>query len=117
MTGSIAAMGLVIGMSAFATEFNAKIDDVQCRIVNNTVTRTQTFGKDVTASFTETKKVSISGMEELAYRVAATSTQTPTSEDGSFRYTMSVDGKPYHLNVNDSKESMILVRMITKLCR
>ena len=55
--------------------------------------------------------------EALIMKAMETSTQTPAGADDEYAYSMIHEGKTYSLNVNDSKESMFLVRMITKSCR
>lgn len=107
---------LVSSVSAFATDFTAKMEDVNCTIKNGVVTRTQTFGKEALGSITETKTVKMNA-ESLIMKAMETSTQTPAGADEDYVYSMNHEGKTYTLNVNDSKESMFLIRMITKSCR
>jgi len=107
---------LVLSVSAFATDFTAKMEDVSCTIKNGIVTRTQTFGKDALGSITETKSVKMNA-DALIMKAMETSTQVPAGADDDYVYSMIHEGKTYTLNVNDSKESMFLVRMITKSCR
>ena len=110
-------IALMTSFSGFAAEFSARIDNIDCKIANGTVTRTQTFGKDIKASFTEKKMVSMDGIESLIKLASETASQIPASEDSQFSYSMTHEGKTYFLDVNDSKETMYLIRMITKICR
>lgn len=107
----------LMASSAFATEFSARIDNIDCKISNGVVSRTQSFGKDMKASFTETKTVSMKGTEAFIRLATETASQLPASENSDFSYTMSHEGKTYYLDVDDSKETMYLIRMITKICR
>lgn len=99
------------------TEFNARIDNTDCKISNGVVSRTQTFGKDTKASFTETKAVSMNGVDSFIKLATETASQLPTNDEFGISYSMNHEGKTYFLNVNDSKETMYLIRMITKICR
>lgn len=107
---------LVSSVSAFATDFTAKMEDVNCTIKNGVVTRTQTFGKDALGSITETKTVKMNA-EALIMKAMETSSQLPAGADDEYVYTMIHEGKSYTLTTSDSKESMFLIRMITKSCR
>ena len=110
------AICLVSSVSAFATDFTAKMEDVNCTIKNGVVTRTQTFGKDALGSITETKNVKMNA-EALIMKAMETSTQVPAGADEDYVYSMTHEGKTYTLTTSDSKESMFLIRMITKSCR
>lgn len=112
-------MGLVFSVASFATEFSAKIENVNCTIANGEVVRTQTLGKKAEGSFTEKKNVTIKGIESFIQKSVETSSQVPASTEYSefYEYKMIHEGKTYYLDTKDSDESMILVRMITKLCR
>lgn len=109
-------LGIASTLSAYATEFSAKMDDVNCTIKNNIVTRTQTFGKDASASITEMKEVKFSA-DSLIMKAMEASTQVPAGTDDEFAFSMVHEGKSYSLNTSDSKETMALIRMITKSCR
>ncbi len=109
-------IALMTSVTVFAADFSARIDNIDCKISNGTVSRTQTFGKDTKASFTETKTVTLNGAEALIKLASETASQIPASE-AEFSYSMTHEGKTYYLDVNDSKETMYLIRMITKLCR
>lgn len=109
---------LTLSVSAFATEFKAQIMDIDCTITSEgKVTRTQTFGKEAKASFTEVKMISFKNLEALLPKVMEVSSQLPAQNEDGFAYTMIHEGKTYTLDTRDSKESMFLVRMITKSCR
>lgn len=110
------AICLVSSVSAFATDFTAKMEDVNCTIKNGIVTRTQTFGKEALGSITETKSVSMKA-DALIMKAMETSSQLPAGAQDEYVYTMIHEGKTYTLNTSDSKESMFLIRMITKSCR
>lgn len=107
---------LVSSVSAFATDFAAKMEDVNCTIKNGVVTRTQVFGKEALGSITETKMVKMNA-EALIMKAMETSTQAPAGADDEYVYSMIHEGKTYTLSTSDSKESMFLIRMITKSCR
>lgn len=109
-------ISLVFSVTALATDFTAKMEDVTCSIKNGLVTRTQVFGKDALGSITEMKVVKMNA-EALIAKAMEVSSQTPARADELYVYTMTHEGKTYTLNTQDSKESMFLIRMITKSCR
>lgn len=102
--------------SAFAADFSAKMEDVNCTIKNGVVTRTQTFGKEALGSITETKMVKFNA-DALIAKAAELSSQLPAGSGEDYVYTMTHEGKTYTLSTQDSKEVMFLIRMITKSCR
>lgn len=106
----------VLASSAFATDFFAKIDNVDCTIVNGNVTRTLNFGKEFTGSVTETKTVSMKGLAPFIEKAIATARDLDPANP-EFSYKMKHEGKTYILSTDDSRESMALVRMITNICR
>lgn len=112
----LAVVCLVSAVSAFAADFSAKMEDVNCTIKNGVVTRTQTFGKDALGSITETRIVNMKA-EALIAKAMEVSSQSPASADELYVYTMTHEGKTYTLSTQDSKESMFLIRMISKSCR
>lgn len=105
---------LMISFSTFATDFIIKMEDVSCTISKGVVTRTQKVG---VASFTEKKNVSISGIEELVAKAAEVSSELPVNQTEDYIHQMIVDGKTYTLNLKDSKESMTLIRLTSRMCR
>lgn len=107
---------LALSSSAFAADFYAKIDSVDCKIEKGIVTRKASFGKDFIGSYSEMKLVKLEGLAPFIARAALTSSQVPGT-DSEYSYSMKHEGKMYTLNVNDSLESMSLVRMITRICR
>lgn len=113
----IVVLGLVSSMSAMATEFSAKMVNVNCTIKNNVVTRTETFGKEKKASLTEKKEVSLKGMDSLILKAVEMSSQVPAGAMDEYAYSMNHEGKTYTLDTSDSPETMSLIRMITKMCR
>lgn len=70
----------VLASSAFATDFFAKIDKVDCKIVNGNVTRTLNFGKDFTGSVTETKTVSMNGLAPFIEKAIATAREIESAD-------------------------------------
>lgn len=110
------AVCLVSSISAFAAEFSAKMEDVNCTIKNGVVTRTQTFGKEALGTISETKMVTMKADAFIA-KAMEVSSQVPARADEDYVYTMTQEGKTYTLSTNDSKEVMLLIRMITKSCR
>lgn len=109
---------LAISTSAMATEFKAHIEDVDCSInAEGVVTRTQTFGKEKKAAYTETKKVSFSNLDTfISKALEVSSTQVP-SADEAYVFSMIHNGQTYRLNMDDSTESLFLVRIISRVCR
>lgn len=107
---------LAFASSAFALEFTAKIDDINCKIENGIVTRTMSFGKETKASFTETKAVKLEGLAPFVQKVVETASNVAEA-NSEFVFTMTVDGKTYLLNTRESTEGLYLIRMISRICR
>lgn len=107
-------MALSLSFSSFAADFVLKIDDVNCTISKGVVTRTQKVG---VASFVEKKNVTMNGIDELVAKAAEVSSQLPVNPAEEYVHQMIVDGKTYTLNLNDSKESMTLIRLTSRICR
>ncbi len=107
---------LAFSASSFATTFTAQIDDIACKIDNGNVTRTVTFGKDVKASFTETKTVKLEGIAPFVQKVVETASNVAEA-DTEFVFTMNHEGKNYILNTRESMEGLHLIRMISRICR
>lgn len=110
----IALTAIMFSFSSFAADFIIKIEDVTCTISKGVVTRTQKVG---VASFTEKKNVSIAGIDELIVKATEVSSQLPANQEENFIHQMIVNGKTYTLNLNDSKESMTLIRLTSRICR
>lgn len=104
---------LLVSASSFATDFSVKIEDVSCKISKDQVTKTVKVGP---ASFTEKKTVSISGLDSLVTKVATVASELPANPKDEYIFEMTHEGKTYTLNMDDSKESMTLVRLLSKLC-
>lgn len=118
MKSTLTIVALMASMSSFAaTEFSAKMLNVTCKITDTQVTRTQAFGKEAKApSFTEKRSISLENVDKIAKAAADASTGRP-SYDPDFTYTVNVDGKSYPVNGDESKESLVVVQLINKLCR
>jgi hypothetical protein len=115
MKAFIGMIALMITGSVFATEFNVKIEDINCTIsANGAVTRTQKVG---VATFTEKKTVSMTGLDALVAKAVEVSSQVPASQEEEYVYTMIQDGKSYTLNLKESKESQTLIRLTSRICR
>ncbi len=108
---------LAFATSTFATEFYAKIDAVDCKIENGVMTRKYTFGKEFKASTTETKMVKLEGLAPFIEKAIATARDIEAPAGAEYVYSMKHEGKLYHLAVDDSRESMSLIRMISNICR
>lgn len=108
---------VLVSASAMATEFHAQIENTHCSIVNGTVTRTSSFGKEKIVSFSETSSVKMDGLAPYVRAVTLTSSQMPDPRNSDFSFTMKHEGKTYTLNTTDSEESRILVRMLGRICR
>ena len=107
---------LALSSSAFAADFYAKIDGIDCKIEKGIVTRKASFGKDFIGSFTESSSVKLDGLAPFIERAALTATDRPNTNP-EFAYSMKHEGKMYTLNVDDSRESQSLIRMISRICR
>lgn len=109
---------LALSFSSFGAELKGRIGGVDCSISGNgTVTRTQTFGKDQKVSFTETKTITMKNLDSLIPKVLEVSREGTPSAMDEFAFALVHEGKSYLLNINDSTESMFLVRMIGQVCR
>ncbi|MES2525502.1 MAG: hypothetical protein V4598_00380 [Bdellovibrionota bacterium] len=117
MKFALALIAIAFTSSVFATDFHAKLLDVDCSISNGVVTRTSTFGKEFLGSVTETKNVKMDGLAPFIRKAIETATETPVEADAEYVYTMKHDGKSYNIGVRDSIESQMLVRMVSKICR
>lgn len=104
---------LLTSVSAFAAEFNVKIEGITCSLSNGTVTRTHTIGN---ASFTEKKTISTSGFDALISKAAETASETPVTNE-FYSFKMKHEGKTYTLNTEDSNESLVLIQLLSKICR
>ena len=110
----ILTLGLSLGASA--AEFEVKVLNVDCHIKNGTVSRKQSFGRELEASFTETKKVQINGAEKLVEKALTLASTLPRTEHG-MSYAVIVDGKKHFIEASDSLESEHLIRTLNKICR
>lgn len=116
MKMALTLAAFILTSSAFATDFYAKIDVIDCKIENGVVTRTHTFGKEFKGSATETKTVKLEGLAPFIEKAIATARELDPSET-EYVYSMKHEGKTYNLSVNDSRESQAIIRMITGICR
>lgn len=113
----VMALVATFSISAFATEFSAKIDRVYCTIANNKVVRTQYMNKTKTLSFTETKTTTIEGLDSVLPKVLETAAVTPADMEQDYVFTMTHEGKTYLLETQASPETQVLIRMISAHCR
>lgn len=109
----LASLLTLSSVSMAAVELKAQIDSDTCTIKNGKVTKTTTLSKGE-VSFTVEKAVKFDGLEALARRVSETSRNTGSEY---FSHELTLDGKTYLLNADDSKDSMILVSIISRLCK
>ncbi len=113
----VLALVAAFSISAMATEFNAKLDRVICTINNSKLVRTQYMNKARTVSFTDNKTVAIAGVETLLPKVLETAAVTPADMEQDYVFTMTHEGKTYVLDVKDSPETQVLIRLIAQSCR
>lgn len=105
---------LVFSFSAFATDFNVKLENLSCQVSSNgSVTKTYKVGA---ASFTEKKTVTISGLDALVKKAVDVSSQEPANTEDFFSYQMTHEGKTYTLQLDDSKEILTLIRLLSTIC-
>lgn len=109
----ILVSALLASFSSFATDFSVKMDNTHCSISKGQVTKTHKIG---VASITEKKTVSVTGMETLIQKAAEVSSELPANPQDEFIFQMNHEGKTYTLKMEDSKESLNLVRLLAKIC-
>jgi hypothetical protein len=102
--------------SAFAVEFSAKFENIDCKIANGTVTRTIALMKNTEATLTETKSVKLENADQLVQKAIDSASVRP-SRDSVYVFTMTNEGKTYYLNSEDSREAMALMKMLAEVCR
>lgn len=113
----VLALTAAFSLTAFATDFSAKIDRTFCTITNGKMVRTQYMNKARSVSFTENKNVVINGLENLLPKVLETAAQSPIDMEQDYVFTMIHEGKTYLLNTEDSPETQVLIRLIAQSCR
>lgn len=114
MTIAILSFSFSFSFSSFASiQLRSKVHNESCTIVGDKVTKTTSM-LNGELKFTTTETVKIEGLEAIARR--AIETNTGTSND-FFTHQLVLDGQTYTLNVSDSKESMVLVNMMSRICK
>lgn len=105
---------LTFSLSSFAAvELKSKVNSETCTIKGDKVTKTTSL-MNGELKFTTTDTVKIEGLEDIARRAVASNTGTANEY---FTHELVLDGQTYVLNTNDSKESMMLVNMMSRLCQ
>lgn len=105
---------LSLSLSSFAAiELRSQVNTESCTIKGDKVTKTTSL-MNGELKFTTTETVKIEGLEAIARRVIATNTGTANEY---FTHELILDGQSYILNTNDSKESMMLVNMMGRICK
>lgn len=99
--------------SLAAVELRSQVNAETCTIKGDKVTKTTSL-LNGELKFTTTETVKIEGLEKIA-RIAAASNTGTTNE--FFTYELILDGQTYVLNTSDSKESMMIVNMMSRLCK
>lgn len=110
----IATAILSLSLSSFAAvELRSQVNAESCSIKGDKVTKTTSLlGGEL--KFTTNTTVKIEGLNEIARRVAESSTNTGNDY---FAHELILDGQTYTLNSSDSTESLILINMISKICK
>lgn len=104
---------LAFSLNSFASiELRSEVNSESCIIKGEQVIKTTSM-LDGELKVTTTGNVRIEGLEQVARR--AIETNTGTTND-YYNYEIILDGKSYTLSVADSKESMVLVRMMSNIC-
>ena len=105
---------LTFSLSSFASiQLRSQVHNETCTIEGNKVTKTTSM-LNGELKFTTTQTVRIEGLEAIARRVIETNTGTSNE---FFTHELVLDGQTYTLNVGDSKESMALVNMMSRICK
>ena len=100
--------------SLASVSLKGKMDNVNCTIRDNQVTRVQTFGKNG-LSFTATEMISMNGLEDAVKSAEVTATERPADPDYEFYAT--IDGRSFRLNTQDSKDATSVIQLMVKACR
>jgi|SRR5690606_573164 len=110
----IASAILSLSLSSFAAvELRSQVNAESCSIRGDKVTKTTSLlGGEL--KFTTTTTVKFEGLEDIARRAAASNTNTANEY---FSHELILDGQTYLLNSSDSNESMILINMISRVCK
>lgn len=110
----IAMVAFILSLSALASvELRSQVNSESCIIKGNEVTKTTSM-LNGELSFTTTSMVKIEGLEQIARRAADSTTGTANDY---FTHELVLDGQTYTLNVSDSTESMVLVNMMSRICK
>ena len=99
--------------SLASVELKSQINADTCTIKGGKVTKTTAL-MNGEVKFTVEKAVKFEGLEDLARRVSETSTNT---RNEYFTHELVLDGKTYILNSEDSKETMVLLSVMGRLCQ
>ncbi len=86
-----------------------------CKITDNKVSMTQTFGKENSLGFSESWNISTTGLENVISIVERTASARPQGDD-DISFNMIKDGKTFAVNPDDAPESINLIRFMVRAC-
>lgn len=110
----IVASMLSLSISSFAAvELRSQVVNESCTIKNGEVTKTTSMLRGE-VKFSTSHKVKIEGLTALAQKAAAATTGTANEY---FSHELVLDGQTYLLNSSDSEHSMILINMMSRICK
>jgi hypothetical protein len=114
---ALLAAGLVLMSlgAAAKVELVARNLKSVCKITDNKVSLSQTFGKEDKLGFSESWNISTSGLESVISIVERTATTRPQGDD-EISFDMIKDGKTFAVIADDAPESINLIRFMVRAC-
>lgn len=98
-----------------AIQFFAKIENQECKLVDNKVEKVVSFMKGE-LTLKQSANVEVTGIEALAARAATAATNV--AQEPSFHHYMILEnGERVNLNSQDSKEAMAILRLLSAACK
>ncbi len=105
----------LISVSSFAgVELYSKMGNTECLIRDNQVIKTVTALKGE-LSYSTKKEVSFTGLEEVAEKALASTTNRTNVED--ILWVVTLNGVSGKLHIDDSHESLALIRLLSSVCK
>lgn len=111
---SVTFIGLMSVSSFAAVELYSKMGNTECVISNGQAVKTVTALKGE-LSYSTTTKVSVTGLEAVAEKAMASATGRPNAEE--IIWAVTLNGVSAKLHLDDSQESLALIRLLSSVCR
>lgn len=107
-------IGLMSVSSFAAVELYSKMGNTECVISNNQAVKTVSALKGE-LSYSTTREVNFTGLEAVAEKALASATGRPNAEE--ITWTVTLNGESAKLHMDDSEESLALIRLLSSVCR